>query len=146
MVADRCAVCSKPVANNHRAIQCDLCNKWVHIKCKLLNKYDYSYLNKPKNVDVPFYCINCVSDSIPCSKLNDNEFSVLIKKGVNNVNDCRADFSPSSFQQKVFDDLNTAINNNAFDIDTEDDEDGTVIPTIDCRYYSIDEFLSFFLS
>ena len=52
------------------------------------------------------------------------------------------DFTPSDFQQKVFDELNSAINNNAFDLDTDEGENGDSIPTIDCKYYSVEEFAS----
>ena len=52
-------------------------------------------------------------------------------------------FVPSGFQQNIFDKLNSAINNNAFDLDTEiEDEDDEVIPTIDCKYYNVDDFAS----
>ena len=43
----------------------------------------------------------------------------------------------------MFDKLNSAINNNAFDLDTEiEEEDGEIIPTIDCKYYNVDDFSS----
>ena len=49
-------------------------------------------------------------------------------------------FVPSDFQQKIFDKLNSAINNNAFDLDTEiEDKDNEVI---DCKYYNVDDFAS----
>ena len=33
-----CGICSKSVANNHNALCCDNCDKWVHIKCNFLDK------------------------------------------------------------------------------------------------------------
>ena len=30
---DECSVCNKRVARNHRAVNCDNCNMWCHIKC-----------------------------------------------------------------------------------------------------------------
>ena len=43
----------------------------------------------------------------------------------------------------MIDSINTAINNNAFDIDTGDSEESDeVFPTINCTYYSIDDFTS----
>ena len=104
----------------------------------------YAFFQNPNNEAETFICIDCMAQNVPFSKLNNNEFSVLVKKGVINANDCRIDFTPSDFQQKIFDKLNSAINNNAFDLDTEldSDDEGEVIPTIDCRYYNIDEFTS----
>ena len=41
-----CGVCLKTVANNHNALCCDSCYKWIHIKCNFLNKYTYKKLQK----------------------------------------------------------------------------------------------------
>ena len=83
-----------------------------------------------------------MSENVPFSNLINNDFCVTVKKGVINPNDSHLDFTPSDFQQKVFDELNSAINNNAFDLDTDEGENGDSIPTIDCKYYSVEEFAS----
>ena len=57
-----CGVCTKTVANNHNAICCDSCDKWVHIKCNFLNKKTYRKLQKDKS---PWFCINCINDQLP---------------------------------------------------------------------------------
>ena len=36
-----CKICNKNVNDKDHAIQCDICNFWVHIKCKNLNYIDY---------------------------------------------------------------------------------------------------------
>ena len=140
MVAPPCGICNKKVAKNHKAIQCDICDKWIHIKCNLLKKSDYAHFQNPDNEQEQFICINCMSENVPFSNLNSNEFFVTVKKGVINPSDTRVDFVPSSFQQNIFNELNTAINNNAFDLDTDESESGNCIPTIDCKYYSVEEF------
>ena len=28
-----CGICLKPVAKNHKAVKCDYCDLWIHIKC-----------------------------------------------------------------------------------------------------------------
>ena len=80
----------------------------------------------------------------PIFKLNNNQFSVSVKNGIINSDDCQIDFVPSEYQRKIFDTLNSAISNNAFDFNNEDESesDGDPIPTIDCKYYSIDDFVS----
>ena len=30
---DKCSVCNKRIARNHRAVNCDNCSMWCHIKC-----------------------------------------------------------------------------------------------------------------
>ena len=41
-----CGVCSKSVANNHRTLCCDRCDKLVHMKCNFLNKKNLSKASK----------------------------------------------------------------------------------------------------
>ena len=123
--------------------QCDICNKWIHIKCNYLDKKSYAFFQNPNNEAETFICICCMADNVPFSKLNNNEFSISVKNGILNTNDCQMNFVPSDYQQKVFDTLNSAISNNAFDLDNEDESDGDPIPTIDWKYYSIDDFKSF---
>ena len=33
-----CAICDRPVAMNHYALQCDSCDQWVHIKCDVISR------------------------------------------------------------------------------------------------------------
>ena len=39
-----CAICSRPVACNHRALQCDRCDFWCHIKCVGVPPAQYNQL------------------------------------------------------------------------------------------------------
>ena len=41
MVKCPCGICQKDVPTKHKAICCDLCNKWTHIDCNSLNKTTY---------------------------------------------------------------------------------------------------------
>ena len=61
-----CRVCSKPVCKNHKAMQCDMCNKWVHMKCNLIDNKTYQKLQDYKH---DWYCIDCTSDILPFSKV-----------------------------------------------------------------------------
>ena len=145
MITVPCGVCKKTVGENHRAILCSLCGLWVHIKCNFLDSKDYASFQDEKNDCQSFFCINCVSDNIPFSTLNNTEFSVSVKKGVLNSAEKVLDFVPTTFQKNMFDQLNTAINNNAYDLDTDDSshsDDREILPTIDCQYYSVDDFSS----
>ena len=83
--------------------------------------------------------MNCLAENIPFSKLNNNEFYVSVKKGVINSNKKNVEFSPSEYQQKIFDKLNSAINNNAFGLDIDEDDD---CEAINCKFYNIDDFSS----
>ena len=39
-----CKIFNENVNGIDHAIQCDVCNFWVHIKCNSLNYIDYKYL------------------------------------------------------------------------------------------------------
>ena len=78
-----CSSCEKNVNNNHRAIQCDICDKWIHLKCNFLNNKDYDNLKKS---DDPFFCIKCYETILPFCKLTDKEFIISIINGVTGFN------------------------------------------------------------
>ena len=54
-----CVACSNTLANNHNALCCDSCDKWVHMKCNFLNKMTYKKLQKNNS---PWFCINCTKN------------------------------------------------------------------------------------
>ena len=138
MIEFPCGVCSKAVGVRHRAIECDLCNYWIHIKCNKFDQNDYKFYQD--NPDRCFFCIKCSAENIAFSSLNDNEFEICVKKGINHLLDADINFKPSASEQQLFNKLNNAINSNAFGIIEEDNEDNNDL-TIDCNYYSLNEFI-----
>ena len=46
MVKFPCRVSKKPVATNHNAICCDMCDKWAHRHCNNICKKTYRNLKK----------------------------------------------------------------------------------------------------
>ena len=42
-----------------KVICCDLCSKWIQIKCNDLNDLDYEYL---KRKDETWYCKTCIQE------------------------------------------------------------------------------------
>ena len=64
-----------PVAKNHRAVQCDLCDPWVHIACNNLTVYTYQKLKKHKS---PWYCICCFRKELPYGSTNDTQLKKLL--------------------------------------------------------------------
>ena len=72
---DICPFCEKIVRNRDKAICCDLCIKWIHIRCNNLNDLDYEYL---KNNDETWYCKTCIQEILPfCNKkINPNKINL----------------------------------------------------------------------
>ena len=63
-------VCTKSVHDKDRAVQCDLCELWIHIKCNCLNYLDYRYL---QNCVESWYCVECCSTIFPFNFLSSNK-------------------------------------------------------------------------
>ena len=51
-----CVICNKS-KKNHKAIQCDSCDLWIHIGCNDISDAEYERL---KIDDHPWYCLVCV--------------------------------------------------------------------------------------
>ena len=66
-----CKICKNNVTNSDQAIQCDLCDSWVHIKCNDLNFIDYKFL---QNSNDPWFCISCCSEIFPFSTVKNKNF------------------------------------------------------------------------
>ena len=131
-------ICFKPVATNHRAIQCDHCDSWIHIKCQYLDANDYKQFQNDSSRS--FVCIPCKSDIIPFTYLDNNEFDVLLSKGINFKDNEFINLAPTGNQKILFDQLNEAVQQNILDLNSDADNDIDDMPILDCKYFSIDEF------
>ena len=58
-----------------KAICCDLCSKWIYIRCNNLNDLEYGYL---KSKDETWYCKTFIQEILPfCNKkINPNEINL----------------------------------------------------------------------
>jgi len=70
-----CRICDKAVANSHKAIECDICRCWIHIKCNNISSKDYEHL---KHDNSPWFCIRCVKETLPFSYLNREDLYLLL--------------------------------------------------------------------
>ena len=75
----QCPVCSKKVAKNHKAILCDLCNTWVHIKCNQLSSDDYEQFKMNPNLN--FTCLQCTHSIFPFISLDNKQFYTYADTG-----------------------------------------------------------------
>ena len=67
-------ICNKDV-NDNDAIECYICNFWVHIKCSNLNFIDYKYLQGNND---RWFCVTCSSSIFPFNCLNNKKISSLL--------------------------------------------------------------------
>ena len=63
-------ICEKNVSDKDKAVQCDLSEFWVHIKCNNVNCLDYRYF---QNSNESWYCIECCSTIFPFNSLFNNK-------------------------------------------------------------------------
>ena len=134
MRCNSCKVCDKNIAKNHRAIECTLCCRWVHIKCNKLVPKDYDqFLHDPSK---QFFCIDCCSTIFPFNTLTDIK-QQLTSKRIDYPDDIDVkDLVRNEFEQ-ITKQVNNAISSlkNVNTVETE-------FEMPECKYYSIDEFNS----
>ena len=65
-----CKVCHRAVRHKQNAVECDLCDQWVHIKCNDISKTQYQKMvNQPQT----WYCKICIKEIIPYSSLSNED-------------------------------------------------------------------------
>ena len=69
-----CNLCQKAVAKNHKGIQCDVCDQWVHIKCNHTSNGEYLYL---QTSDTSWSCQKCTLSNIPFTTTTRNSLELL---------------------------------------------------------------------
>ena len=131
-----CPVCNKNVNTNHHAICCDICGKWVHIKCNQLNEKDYKNFQNDPNKDVTvFYCIKCVSQIFAFNSLSNSDHYSIVQRGI---------VLPDAVienDQLTFLKCKEYLKNLNDYISSHNESDDFSSPPIDCKYYSIDDFV-----
>ena len=96
-----CAVCKKAVGVRHKAIHCDICLKWVHIKCNRISNKTYELI---KNNNSNWYCMQCLETEVPYAKINDIEFlETLNKTEIKNVTHSTNHKSSEAIFQEIID-------------------------------------------
>lgn len=81
-MVERCPKCSKVVYDDIRAIQCDNCNFWYHLKCSQLTNKMYNYFSRTGDL---WLCRLCLDEVFPFNKLSKSE---LLKLSFNSNTVC----------------------------------------------------------
>ena len=125
-----CAKCEKAVAKNHRAIQCDICNQWVHIRCNGISEKKYETL---KDDPDPFICIVCITSTLPFSQENDESLYLTMVKGLNiNANLESININLDKQEKDLIKHISNLILQNSNDPEMENADV--------CRYYNTEKF------
>ena len=139
VIKNPCGICKNPVAKSHNALMCNVCNKWVHIRCNHVPKDLYNhYIDKNSNPLIEekdkskWICINCFKDNLPFGQLDENSF-YLNTKGIQNS--CELDnlkFSLDQSDKEITDLISKMIIEN-----TDPDN----INHNFCSYYETEDFI-----
>ena len=78
----QCGICSKKVGHRHKAVLCDLCDCWNHIKCDEIDNKTYEALKK-SNDSEKYYCKLCRQNIFAFQHLSDDGFFTSIIKSIN---------------------------------------------------------------
>ena len=135
-----CNLCAKPVAKTHRALCCDICDQWVHIKCNSVSPSDYERL---KTTEAHWFCLKCIGcifprsanlfdDSMPSSSSENDDSSTSSPDISDDHSHVSSDSSKAKFLNSLF--LPEASTNHSDDSD-EHDDDEPQDPPLNCRYY-----------
>ena len=115
-------ICAKNVHDKDKAVQCDCCKLWIHIKCNNLNYLDYRYL---QNCDESWYCIECCSTIFPFNSLSghknflacctDTDNDIIQQKDIENDHDSSLPLKPPSDLELLVNQFNNATPENSND-------------------------------
>ena len=119
-----CGTCNKKVIQRHKAIQCDLCNYWNHIKCDGIDNKFYEIL-KESDESVQHYCKLCKEEIFAFQTLSDDQYIASIIKGVDVSDNLNLQLFPPPPLKILFNDLDNrnkdepaAINCSYYDFST----------------------------
>ena len=76
-IAFPCKLCNKNINDSDAAIQSDICQFWVHLRCNKLNLVDHKYLQG--STDCWFH-LSCCSIILPTVNLTEKHFSYTVLK------------------------------------------------------------------
>ena len=91
---DPCSICKFRVLNNHKAIFCNICHLWTHLKCTPLSLVEYIDISLSED---DWYCPNCLSEIFSFNHYdNDTDFFFVL------LDLSSANFDSSFFESKYF--------------------------------------------
>ena len=65
-----CEICLSPCKRNQCAIQCDMCDGWIHLKCTVISPLKFHTLCSSTE---PYLCQNCYSELFSFQTLDDKQ-------------------------------------------------------------------------
>ena len=127
----KCNICANNIRENGKAVCCDFCDNWVHIRCNSITSKRYNELSDEDNNE-SFLCIKCFNEQLPYGFEDDKTFSQSTTLGLDSSNLDNLNFNISKTEKKLVNMLTKTI------FESNDPN----INNSHCRYYSIDDVCS----
>ena len=129
-----CSLCMGPVAKNHKAVYCNSCSKWCHIKCSDVSNEEYQKL-QVEDDKIPFICLKCDVldnfDELPFAYLTEDEiFANNLTNGSQTALD-NINIALAKEDKQIIKKIKDLIKNSS-----QNDEEKKV----SCKYYNIEKF------
>ena len=123
-----CGTCNRRVGKRMRAVQCDICNFWNHIKC---DGVDPKYYEKLKtNPNIFHVCLICREELFPFQQLSNDDYTASIIHNINIDDNLNLEVLPSPIRNALFSDLNNCQNDEQSSINCEYYDYSKKIPNI----------------
>ena len=125
-----CSICNKSVMSNQKAIECDTCNLWSHIKCDGTSEKEYDKMidDIEKGYTVVWHCLVCKirenHTKLPFILISDNDYENLLESDSMKMLELLPRFQVLSEVSKISD-LNSH------------DIDANISQNVNCKYYSV---------
>ena len=130
-----CKICEKNVTNCDQAIQCDLYDFLVHIKCNDLNYINYKFL---QNSNDPWFCISCCKTFSFNTMKNNKNFTPIFHDTKNKSK--KPDDKDSSLLIKPSEHLKHLVNQfNNMSSSPDDINSDDLENTVSSKYYDTEE-------
>lgn len=132
-MSDICPRCNKSVSNNSRAIECDVCLNWFHLRCSLLSVKQYNYIAATNDLIRQ----QCRVDTFPFSSINDSD---LVHLTFNSNTTCYCSNQICNHKldclPRLAEIVNLSTNSSTFDIESN------ITPQVNFGYFSSHNFHS----
>ena len=123
-----CGICKRPVAKNHKAIQCDQCQFWIHCKCNNTSNSEYNKLAEECSL---WCCIRCINYTLPFSKISDE--ALRLNLSGKNIDDSTIKLFEPTYTENILQDIQSITLNT----DDEDAVEEQLINQNKCKYHSL---------
>ena len=126
-----CNICEKIISDKDDAIQCGICQVWIHLKCNKLNHIGYKFIQGSSD---PWFCLYCCSSVFPFGFLTNKNFSSAllysrnVSENVSNKN-CSIHLTPPPNLALLFNQFNN----------TSPEQNVDPKNVVNSRYFDVDE-------